>query len=272
MQSLSIDTPMGQGWEAATHSAAVFSAIMRCIAARWATTLRHLNILRIAGSHDDLAPQEGVTGLQSVSLKHVLHEPLSDVRVLSVIRAWINLRSLEIDGPGAERTLRFCDASRNTVPRSARSALRTPPRHLPRSIGDTWNRTKITRLAQYFDHFFPDLVIIRGEGHLWWEEVEQLAFEYQDMRHRIAEANGNGTKLEWKCSRFKFTLRSPRHPLDARRLFCVVDLSPTTRRRALHAKMYNAQHIAGGARTPRRLDIDPSSFALHADSIPLRQA
>ncbi|KAF8188569.1 hypothetical protein K438DRAFT_1972267 [Mycena galopus ATCC 62051] len=87
--------------------AAVFSAIMRCIGARWATTLRHLNILRIAGSHDDLAPLEAVTSLQSIPLKHILHEPLSDARVLSIIRALINLRTLEIDVPGAEADVAF---------------------------------------------------------------------------------------------------------------------------------------------------------------------
>ncbi|KAJ7853367.1 hypothetical protein B0H13DRAFT_2082727, partial [Mycena leptocephala] len=202
MQSLSIGASMWQRWEVTTHSAAVFSAIMRCIGARWATTLRDLNIFRIAGSHDDLAPLEEVTGLQSVSLKHVLHEPLSDARVLSVIRALINLRTLEIDGPGAEADVAFlrclaehCPALRTlsvaytAAPPPALDVTAPTTRHLleelrflPLGRGDTWNRTKITRLAQYFDHFFPDLVSIRGDGHLWWEEVEQLVFEYQQRR------------------------------------------------------------------------------------------
>ncbi|KAF7371660.1 hypothetical protein MVEN_00021800 [Mycena venus] len=200
MRSLSIGTSMGQRWEATTHSAAVFSAIMRCIGTRWATTLRHLDIIRIAGSPDDLAPLEDVTGLQNVSLKRVLHEPLNDARILSVIRAWINLRTLEIDGPGAEADVAFlrclaehCPALRTlrvvytTAPPPPLDATAPTPPHLleelwflPPGRRDTWNRTKITRLAQYFDHFFPDLVTIRGEGHLWWEEVEQLVFEYQD--------------------------------------------------------------------------------------------
>ncbi|KAJ7794204.1 hypothetical protein B0H14DRAFT_2622098 [Mycena olivaceomarginata] len=134
MQSLSIGVSIWQGWEATTHSAAVFPAIMRCIGARWATTLRHLNVLRIAGSHDDLAPLEEVTGLQSVSLKHVLHEPLSDARVLSVIRALINLRTLEIDGPGAEADVAFlrCLAEHCPALRTLRVAYTAAP--LPRSM------------------------------------------------------------------------------------------------------------------------------------------
>ncbi|KAF7371673.1 hypothetical protein MVEN_00023400 [Mycena venus] len=202
MRSLSIGTSLGQRWEATTHSAAVFSAIMRCIGTRWATTLLHLDILRIAGSPDDLAPLEEVTGLQNVSLKRVLREPLNDARILSVIRAWINLRTLEIDGPGAEADVVFLRCLTEHCPalRMLRVAYTTappPPLYatapttphlleelwfLPPGRGDTWNRTKITRLAQYFDHFFPDLVTIRGEGHMWWEEVEQLVFEYQDRR------------------------------------------------------------------------------------------
>ncbi|KAF7363251.1 hypothetical protein MVEN_00678200 [Mycena venus] len=203
MQSLSIGTSIGERWEATTHSAAILSAIMRCIGARWATTLRHLDIHRIAGSPDDLAPLKEVTGLQKVSLKCVLHEPLSDTRILSVIRTWTNLRTLEIDGPGAEADVVFlrclvehCPALR--MLRVAYTAAPPPPLNVmvpmtlhllgelwfvPPGRGDIWNRTKITRLAQYFDHFFPHLVLIRGEGHMWWEEVEQLVFEYQDRRH-----------------------------------------------------------------------------------------
>ncbi|KAJ7869677.1 hypothetical protein B0H13DRAFT_1896568 [Mycena leptocephala] len=196
MQSLSIGTSISQGWEASMPSGAVFSVIMRCIGARWATTLRHLDILRIPGSLDDL---QEVKGLQSVCLKRVLHEPLSDARVLPVIRAWINLRTLEIDGPGAEADVAFlrclvehCPALRVAYTAAPPSALdvtvRTTShlleelRFVPLGRGDIWNRTKITRLAQYFDYFFPNLVIIRGEGHLWWEEVEQLVFEHQDRR------------------------------------------------------------------------------------------
>ncbi|KAJ7195834.1 hypothetical protein GGX14DRAFT_474439 [Mycena pura] len=209
MQSLSIGAVMGGRWEATTHSAAVFSAIMRCIGAPWATTLRHLNVLHIPGSHDDLAPLGQVTGLQSVSLTHVLHEPLSDARALSVIRALTNLRTLEIDGPGAEadvtflrclaehcpalRTLRVAYTAAPPPALDAAAAAAPAPYHLleelrfiPLGRGDTWNRTKITRLAQYFDHFFPALVAIRGEGHLWWEEVEQLVFECQDRRRRTS--------------------------------------------------------------------------------------
>ncbi|KAJ7026421.1 hypothetical protein C8F04DRAFT_1125398 [Mycena alexandri] len=203
MQSLSLGTSMGEKWEANTHSAATLSAIMRCIGARWATTLRHLDIRRIAGSPDDLAPLEEVTGLQNVSLKSVLHEPLSDTRILSVIRNWTNLRTLEIVGPGAEADIVFlrCLAEHCLALRTLRVAYTAAPPppldltapmtpHLleelwfvPPGRGDIWNRTKITRLAQYFDHFFPHLVLIRGEGHMWWEEVEQLVFEYQDRRH-----------------------------------------------------------------------------------------
>jgi hypothetical protein len=69
--------------------------------------LRHLDIHRIAGSPDDLAPLKEVTGLQKVSLKCVLHEPLSDAHILSVICTWTNLRTLEIDGPGAEADVVF---------------------------------------------------------------------------------------------------------------------------------------------------------------------
>ncbi|KAJ7198035.1 hypothetical protein B0H12DRAFT_1331367 [Mycena haematopus] len=203
MQSLSIRASMLERGHVITQLATVFSATMRCVAARWATTLRHLAIIRFAASHGDLAPLGELTGLQSVSLKYVIHEPLSDDRVLSVIRAWTNLRTLEIDGVGAEADVVFlrCLAEHCPALRTLRIAYTAAPppaldviapmtphlleelRFFPLGRADTWNRTKITRLAQYFDHFFPELVIIRGEGHHWWEEVEQLVFEYQDRRH-----------------------------------------------------------------------------------------
>ncbi|KAJ7883892.1 hypothetical protein B0H14DRAFT_3432709 [Mycena olivaceomarginata] len=113
--------------------------------------------------------------------------------------AWINLRTLEIDGPGAEADVAFlrCLAEHCPALRVAYTAAPPPAldvtarttshlleelRIVPLGRGDIWNHTKITRLAQYFDHFFPNLVIIHGEGHLWWEEVEQLVFGHQDRR------------------------------------------------------------------------------------------
>ncbi|KAJ6544285.1 hypothetical protein B0H19DRAFT_1170183 [Mycena capillaripes] len=209
MQSLSIWSRMGQGWgarwEGNTSSTGIFSAIMRCIEARWTTTLQHLDILQISGLLDDLVPLQEVKGLQSVHLRSVLRGPLSDARVLSVIRTWINLRTLEISRAEADATFLRCLAEYCPALRTLRVAYTAavPPTldvtaqttsHLLEELRFfpvnrvCWNHTRITRLAQYLDHFFPNLVTIRGEvGNMWWEEVEQLVFEHQENRRRNSQ-------------------------------------------------------------------------------------
>ncbi|KAJ7780373.1 hypothetical protein B0H14DRAFT_2631149 [Mycena olivaceomarginata] len=173
MQSFSIGTSIGERWEATTHSAAILSAIYALHCGTLGYTLRHLDIHRIAGSPDDLAPLEEVTGLWKLTVR--------------VPRRMLCFCDCLAEHCPALRTLRVAYTVAPPPPLDVTAPM-TP--HLLEELwfvlpgrGDIWNRTKITRLAQYFDHFFPHLVLIRGEGHMWWEEVEQLVFEYQDRRH-----------------------------------------------------------------------------------------
>ncbi|KAJ7895363.1 hypothetical protein B0H13DRAFT_2523959 [Mycena leptocephala] len=193
------------GWQLPSASAETLTTIAQCIASRWPTTLRNLQLEGLACTADDFSSIQGLTNIQTLELKQTLQGSLSDARILAIVRTWSQLTSLTIEGADADMEFIKCLAQHCPMLRSLHvdffphplPDIRTTPalahtlyelRFARQRVEHRWSYVDIHLLARHLDRLFPRVASIAGEGtNHRWRDVEKLVLMCQDVRRTAWE-------------------------------------------------------------------------------------
>ncbi|KAJ7501255.1 hypothetical protein B0H11DRAFT_2189155 [Mycena galericulata] len=170
------------------------TVISEQISSRWAMSLKHLELREIPYTLDAFSSMQALTQLETLTLQNVISTPLSETRVLAVVRALPALTALSIEGAEADLTFFTCVAQSCRALRELHVGCRQYK--FPDSLSTTpalahplhtlrFFETKAVApdlLARHLDRLFPRLARITGESSDPWDEVQKLVFMCQDVR------------------------------------------------------------------------------------------
>ncbi|KAJ7473147.1 hypothetical protein B0H11DRAFT_2430502 [Mycena galericulata] len=175
-----------------------FTVISEQISSRWARSLKHLELREIPCTLDAFSSMQALMQLETLTLENVIKGPLSDPRVLAVVRALPALTALSIEGAEADLTFLACVAQNCFALRELHVGFHQPK--LPDSLSATpalahplhtlkfitgGRKISVTPglFARHLDRLFPRLARITGVGSGYrWEEIEIIVFVCQDVR------------------------------------------------------------------------------------------